>query len=121
MEIPKKIERLLEQRVKLAERLQKLNWELEEWIESHGRDLTDSDLMEGVLTHASIFEEPELASWAVSLPKIPTVTKADIYREFADRVKYIFKNSEDAEYAKWSLSGIISEIDDVLAEMENEE
>lgn len=65
MKIPKKISSLLEKRVKLAKQLQKLNWELEEWIESHGGNLTDGDLMCGINTHVAIYEEPDEAKDAV--------------------------------------------------------
>ena len=67
MKIPKKIDVLLQKRVKLAEQLQTLNLELEEWIESHGGDLTDNDLMCGILTHAAIYEEPEMAKDVVEI------------------------------------------------------
>ena len=61
MKIPKKIDVLLEKRVRLANQLSKLNWELESFIEENGGNLSDSDIFCGVCGHVMIYEEPEEA------------------------------------------------------------
>ena len=62
MKIPKKIEKLLDKREKLATELMSVNTELDNWLESKGADLTDEDITDGVLTGCMIYAEPWTAN-----------------------------------------------------------
>ena len=61
MEIPKKIEKLLERRKKLALDLMDVTSEVDSWLETNGADLIDSDLTDSTLTGCMIYCEPENA------------------------------------------------------------
>lgn len=58
MEIPKKIEKLLDRRERLALDLISVTNELDSWLIKHGADLTDSDLTDSTLTGCMIYCEP---------------------------------------------------------------
>lgn len=58
MEIPKKIERLLDRRRDLAIDLMDVSSQLDSWLEENGADLTDSDLTDSTITGCMIYAEP---------------------------------------------------------------
>lgn len=58
MEIPKKIQKLLERREKLALDLMDVTSKVDSWLETNGEDLTDSDLADSTLTGCMIYCEP---------------------------------------------------------------
>lgn len=58
MEIPKKIERLLDRRQDLAIDLMDVSSKLDSWLEENGADLTDSDLTDSTITGCMIYAEP---------------------------------------------------------------
>lgn len=62
MKIPKKIEKILDRREKISIELMHLNTELDNWLESKGGDLTDSDICDGVLSGCMIYVEPWTAN-----------------------------------------------------------
>lgn len=55
MEIPKKIEKLLERREKLALDLMDVTSKVDSWLETNGADLTDSDLTDSTLSGCMIY------------------------------------------------------------------
>lgn len=61
MEIPKKVQRLLDKRMDLAIDLMDVTSKLDSWLESNGADLTDSDITDSTLTGCMIYAEPESA------------------------------------------------------------
>lgn len=61
MEIPKKIQKLIEKREKLALELMEVISKLDSWLEENGADLTDSDITDSTLTGCMIYCEPENA------------------------------------------------------------
>lgn len=61
MEIPKKIQRLIDRREKLAMNLINVSNELDEWLEKNGADFMDSDLADSTLTGCMIYCEPQNA------------------------------------------------------------
>ena len=58
MTIPKKIQKLIEKREKLALELMEVISKLESWLEENGADLTDSDITDSTLTGCMIYCEP---------------------------------------------------------------
>ena len=58
MEIPKRIEKLLDRREKLALELMEVTSEVDSWLETNGADLTDSNLTDSTLTGCMIYCEP---------------------------------------------------------------
>lgn len=58
MEIPKKIEKLLDKREQLAMDLISAISELDTWLEENGADLTDSELVDSTLSGCMIYHEP---------------------------------------------------------------
>lgn len=58
MEIPKKIQKLIEKREKLALELMEVTSKLDSWLKENGADLTDSDLTDSTLTGCMIYCEP---------------------------------------------------------------
>ena len=66
MKIPKKIEKLIERRKKLAEDLNSVSFTLDKWIEEHGGDLTDPDICGSVITGCMIYCEPDNAAFVVT-------------------------------------------------------
>ena len=58
MEIPKKIQKLIEKREKLALELMEVISKLDSWLEENGADLTDSDITDSTLTGCMIYCEP---------------------------------------------------------------
>lgn len=58
MVIPKKIKKLIDKRERIAIELMHLNAELDNWLESKGADLTDTDICDAVLTGCMIYAEP---------------------------------------------------------------
>ncbi|MGN0291985.1 MAG: hypothetical protein ACI4C5_08635 [Lachnospiraceae bacterium] len=58
MEIPKKVQKLLDKRKQLAEELISVTNELDSWLINNGADLTDSDLVDSILTGCMIYCEP---------------------------------------------------------------
>ena len=61
MEIPNKIQKLLDKRMKLAIDLMDVTNRLDSWLEQNGADLTDSDITDSTLTGCMIYAEPENA------------------------------------------------------------
>ena len=59
MKIPKKIQKILDRRKKLAFDLIRLNCELDNWLENKGVDLGDPDISDSVLSGCLIFTEPD--------------------------------------------------------------
>lgn len=58
MIIPKKIQKLLERRERLALELMEVTSKVDSWLESNGADLTDSDLTDSTLSGCMIYCEP---------------------------------------------------------------
>lgn len=58
MEIPKKIQKLLDRRERLAMDLISTTNELDSWLEKNGADLTDSELTDSTLSGCMIYCEP---------------------------------------------------------------
>lgn len=65
MKITKKIERLLEQREKLAMQLMFVCSTLDAWLEANGVDLTDPDISDAVQSGCMIYCEPSAARMVV--------------------------------------------------------
>ena len=65
MNIPKKIQKLLNKRHKPAMDLMAVSCELDSWLEKNGADLTDADLVDSTLTGCMIYCEPGNAKSAV--------------------------------------------------------
>lgn len=61
MEIPNKIQKLLDKRMKLAIDLMDVTSRLDLWLEENGADLTDSDITDSTLTGCMIYAEPRNA------------------------------------------------------------
>lgn len=61
MEIPKKIEKLLDRRQRLAEDLITIECELDAWLEGKGADLLDIDISDAVMSGCLIYCEPATA------------------------------------------------------------
>ena len=61
MQIPKKIQKLLDKKMNLAIELMEVTHKLDSWIEENGADLTDSDITDSTLTGCMIYAEPENA------------------------------------------------------------
>lgn len=66
MKIPKKIEKVIEKRRKLAEELNSMNMILDDWIEAHGGNLNDPDICDSVVTGCMIYCEPDNAAFTVT-------------------------------------------------------
>lgn len=62
MNIPKRIEKLLNKRQQLAENLMSVNCEIDAWLESKGADLNDPDISDAVLSGCMIYTEPSTAT-----------------------------------------------------------
>ncbi len=58
MQIPKKVDRLLKKRTKLAQELQTVSSEVDGWLEANGFNLMDNSISDAVLTGAMIYCEP---------------------------------------------------------------
>lgn len=58
MEIPKRIQKLLERRERLAMDLMSVTVEVDSWLEKNGADLTDSELEASTLSGCMIYCEP---------------------------------------------------------------
>lgn len=58
MNIPKKIQKLIDRRDRLAMDLISVCNELDAWLQSNGADLTDSDLADSTLSGCMIYCEP---------------------------------------------------------------
>ena len=58
MIIPKKIQKLLERRERLALELMEVTSKVDSWLESNWADLTDSDLTDSTLSGCMIYCEP---------------------------------------------------------------
>lgn len=61
MEIPKKVQKLLDRRKRLALELMEVSTKVDSWLEANGADLTDTDLTDSTLTGCMIYCEPESA------------------------------------------------------------
>ena len=61
MNIPKRIEKLLDKRQQLAENLIVINCEIDTWLENKGVDLNDPDISDAVLSGCMIYTEPSTA------------------------------------------------------------
>lgn len=61
MEIPEKIQKLLDKRMDLSIDLLDVSSELDSWLEANGADLTDSDISDSTLTGCMIYAEPKNA------------------------------------------------------------
>ena len=58
MEIPKKVQKLLDKKMDLAIDLIDVTSKLDSWLEENGADLTDSDITDSTLTGCMIYTEP---------------------------------------------------------------
>lgn len=58
MKIPKRIQKLIDRREKLAMNLMSVSSELDTWLEKNGADFMDSDLVNSTLTGCMIYCEP---------------------------------------------------------------
>lgn len=58
MKIPKKIQKIIEKREKLALELMDVTNKLDSWIEKNGGDLTDSNLGDSTISGCMIYCEP---------------------------------------------------------------
>lgn len=65
MEIPKRVQKLLDRREKLAMNLISVTNELDSWLEENGADLTDSDITDSTLSGCMIYNEPVNAKSSV--------------------------------------------------------
>lgn len=65
MKIPKKIDKMLDRREKLAIELTNINTEIDNWLESKGANLIDAELCDAVLTGCMIYAEPCTANRVV--------------------------------------------------------
>lgn len=65
MEIPKRVQKLLDRREQLAMNLVSVTNELDSWLEANGADLTDSDITDSTLSGCMIYTEPENAKSSV--------------------------------------------------------
>lgn len=61
MKIPKKIQKLLDRRERLAMNLISVTNELDSWLEKNGADFTDSKLADSSLAGCMIYTEPATA------------------------------------------------------------
>lgn len=61
MKIPKKIERLLDKRERLAYQLVEACAELDNWLESKGADFRDEKIVDSTITGCMIYCEPTTA------------------------------------------------------------
>lgn len=61
MELPKKIQKLLDKRMDLAIDLIDVTSQLDSWLEENGADFTDSDITDSTLTGCMIYVEPGTA------------------------------------------------------------
>lgn len=61
MKIPKRIQKILDKREKIAFDLIHLERELDDWLESKGVDLGDPDISDAVLSGCMIYTEPDSA------------------------------------------------------------
>ncbi len=58
MEIPKKVQKLLDRRERLAMNLISVTAELDIWLEKNGADFTDFDIVDSTLSGCMIYCEP---------------------------------------------------------------
>lgn len=58
MDIPKKIQKLIDRRKRLAMNLMSACNELDAWLQNNGADLTDLDLTDSTLSGCMIYCEP---------------------------------------------------------------
>ena len=65
MEIPKKVQNLLNKREEYAMALMDVSSQVDEWLEQHGANLGDTDLTDGVLSGCMIYVEPGTARMIV--------------------------------------------------------
>lgn len=65
MEIPKRVQKLLDRREQLAMNLISITNELDSWLEENGADLTDSDITDSTLSSCMIYTEPGNAKSSV--------------------------------------------------------
>lgn len=65
MEIPKRVQKLLDRREQLAMNLVSVTNELDSWLEANGADLTDSDITDSTLSGSMIYTEPGNAKSSV--------------------------------------------------------
>ena len=65
MEIPKRIEKILDRREKVSLELACLNTKIDDWLESQGANLYDPEICDGVLTGCMIYAEPGTANKVV--------------------------------------------------------
>ena len=61
MKIPKRIQKILDRREKIAFDLIHLERELDDWLESKGVDLGDPDISDADLSGCMIYTEPDSA------------------------------------------------------------
>lgn len=60
MEIPKRVQKLLDRRKQLAMNLISVTNELDSWLEENGADLTDSDITDSTLSGCMIYLNREM-------------------------------------------------------------
>lgn len=61
MEIPKKVQKLLNKREEYAMALIDVSSQVDEWLEQNGADLGDPELNDGVISGCMIYLEPVTA------------------------------------------------------------
>lgn len=65
MEIPKRIQKLLDRRERLAMDLLSVEKEVDSWLEKNGADLTDPEITDSTLSGCMIYCEPGNAKSSV--------------------------------------------------------
>lgn len=65
MEIPKKIQKILDRRERLAYQLMSACAELDKWLEKNGADLCDPELTDSTISGCMIYYEPDNAKSSV--------------------------------------------------------
>ena len=65
MEIPKKVQKLLDKRMDLAIDLMDVTSKLDSWLEENGADMTDADITDSTLTGCMIYAEPGNAKQSI--------------------------------------------------------
>ncbi len=65
MDIPKRIDKLLSKRCKLAEDLNSVSIEIDKWLENHNANLSSDLVSDAVLSGCMIYTEPSTAETMV--------------------------------------------------------
>lgn len=65
MEIPKKVQKLLNKREEYAMALMDVGSRVDDWLEQNGADLGDPDLTDGIISWCMLYAEPGTARMIV--------------------------------------------------------